>query len=78
MYHVKMAFTLIQVGANLWVNPIQIQGVALYSPVIGTNDDCQTVIYVDNPSGKICSDWSVERVRAALAPSAVSKAMESR
>lgn len=72
MYHVKMAFTLIQVGTNLWVNPMQVEGVRANS--IG-DPACQTVIVAN---GAHCTDWAIEQVREALKPAAVAKAMEGK
>ena len=75
MYHVKMAFALIQVGTNLWVNPMQVQGIA--APVV-SRDTCQTVVLIVNVDGARCSDWPMERVKQALAPAAVAKALEGK
>lgn len=72
MVTAKLAFVLVQVGSNLWVNPMQLQGVA---GTIGA--DCKTVILVTSQNGTVCSDWPLERVKEALAPSAVAKAMEA-
>ncbi len=73
MYHVKMAFVLIQVGSNLWVNPTQVQGIAA-----NNGPQCQTIIFVSTKTGERCSDWTIEQVRAALSPAAVAKALEGK
>lgn len=70
MYEVKMIFVLVQIGSNLWVNPMQIQAVKSS----GT-PQCQTLISAE---AEYCSDWSIDRVRKALTPAAVSKAMEGK
>lgn len=72
MVTAKLAFVLIQVGSNLWVNPMQVGGIKSYT----INSECQTLIFVLS-SSNVCSDWSVEKVREALTPAAVAKAMEA-
>lgn len=73
MYHVKMAFVLIQVGSNLWINPMQIEGVST-----SIDRQCPTVILASNQVGERCSDWPIEKVREALTPAAVAKALEGK
>lgn len=73
MYHVKMAFVLIQIGTKLWVNPTQIQGIAP-----GNGLGCETIVLVSNKTGSQCSDWTIDQVRAALSPAAVAKALEGK
>lgn len=73
MYHVKMAFALIQIGTNLWVNPMQVQGIAA-----NLSTDCSTVVLVASQNGSVCSDWPIEKVKEALLPAAVAKAMEGK
>lgn len=73
MYHVKMAFALVQVGTNLWVNPMQVQGIQATGGTV-----CQTLIITATPINSGCSDWSIEKVKEALAPAAVSTALEGK
>jgi len=70
MVTAKLAFALVQVGTNLWINPMQLQG-------ISTSDgsECKTIILVASRDITQCSDWPIEKVRMALAPIAVSRAM---
>lgn len=71
MVTAKLAFALIQVGSNLWVNPMQIQGIRAWT----SNTDCQTIIITAGMNS--CSDWSFEEVKKALGPAVVAKAMEA-
>lgn len=70
MYHIQMAFALIRVGTNLWVNPVQVQGI-----VDNPSTACSTIIILHEEH---CSDWPIERVKAALSPAGISKAMEAK
>lgn len=73
MYHVKMAFTLIQVGTNLWINPVQVEGIRANLRADAT--ECRTII----AAGEFhCSDWTIEQVREALKPAAVARALEGK
>lgn len=67
MVSVKMAFVLVQVGTNLWVNPTQVQGIK-NTPVMR----CETIILLNDNQ---CSDWPFDKVREALSPAAISKAL---
>lgn len=69
MYEIKMAFALIQVGTNFWVNPMQVTSVNM-------NKDKFVQICVASDSRCTTTDWEIERVKAALSPKAVSKAMD--
>lgn len=71
MYEIKMAFALIEVGVNLWVNPVQIQAVTA-----GQGPSCETRIVAAGTD--LCSTWPLDRVRAALSPKAVAKALEGK
>lgn len=74
MVTAKLAFVLIQVGSNLWVNPMQVQGVcAVRPPYFDTT--CQAFIIANGPQ---CTDWAIDKVREALAPAMVSKALEGK
>lgn len=70
MYHIQMAFTLIRVGTNLWINPVQVQGI-----VDNPSIECPTIIILHEER---CSDWPIEKVKAALSPAAISRAMEAK
>lgn len=73
MVTAKLAFVLIQVGSNLWVNPMQVEGIqATPTPV----PNCSTQIA--GPSGILCSDWTIDKIRKVLSPIAVSRAVEDR
>lgn len=63
-----MAFVLIQVGTNLWVNPVQVTAV--------TVEDTTVRVCVTSDAFCRVTDWKLERVKAALSSKAVSKAME--
>lgn len=65
MVTAKLAFVLVQVGSNLWVNPMQVQGIALNTSV-SEPDRCLTYVLLANKSGSWCSDWSPEKIRAIL------------
>jgi hypothetical protein len=73
MYHVKMAFALIQVGSHLWINPMQVEGVQI--PGVAT-PGCETLIA--GPAGVLCSDWPFDKIKEALSAAAVAKAMEGK
>lgn len=70
MYEIKMAFALVEVGLNLWVNPVQIQAVTV------GGKGCETKIVAAGT--ELCSDWPLEKVKAALSPKAVAKALEGK
>lgn len=72
MYEIKMAFALVEVGLNLWVNPVQIQAVTAGTSKGG----CQTRIVAAGTD--LCSDWPLDKVRAALSAKAVAKALEGK
>lgn len=76
MYHIKMAFALVQIGTRIWVNPMQIQGVSAVPPELGPN--CQTAIVVSAPNNYLCTDWPLDKVLEALKPAAVSRALEGK
>lgn len=69
MYHVQIALTLIRVGTNLWVNPVQVQGI-----VDNPSTECSTIVILQR---ECCSDWPIEKVKAALSPAAI-RAMEAK
>lgn len=71
MYEIKMAFALVEVGFNLWVNPVQIQAVTT-----GSGSGCETRIVAAGTD--LCSNWPIDKVRAALSPKAVAKALEGK
>lgn len=71
MVTAKLAFVLIQVGSNLWVNPMQLQGVKDNNGAT----KCPTIILAE---GEQCSDWSAAKVIKALSSSSVSRAMEDK
>ena len=62
MYSVKMVVTLIQVGSNLWINPMQITDIYSASAGLGF----QTCIGTTNTT--CCqSDWTIDQIKSALA-----------
>lgn len=73
MVTAKLAFVLIQVGSNLWVNPMQVEGIKTESLT-----NCLTLILLPSSVEGQCSDWSVEKIKEALSPATVAKAMEGK
>lgn len=72
MVTAKLAFALVQVGSNLWVNPMQLQGIRL--PDIA--GECRSVVIIADQFS--CSDWSIDKVKEALSSSSVLRAMEGK
>ncbi len=78
MVTAKLAFVLIQVGSNLWVNPMQLPGIK-EMPQVPEFNECRTLlISFQSDARGLCSDWSINKVREALSPINVSRAMESK
>lgn len=73
MVTAKLAFALIQIGSNLWVNPMQLQGIQGNEGVA-----CQTIVLISSQIGTQCSDWPIEKVREALTSALVAKALEGK
>lgn len=73
MYHIEVAYTLIQLGTNLWVNPVNLT--AITTPELN-NATCATKVHMSDQM--FCSDWPIDRVKEALRPSAVAKSMETK
>lgn len=78
MVTAKLAFVLIQVGSNLWVNPMQLPGIKA-SPEVPEFNGCQTLIVnFQSDARGLCSDWPIDKVREALSPANVSRALEGK
>lgn len=62
MYPIHIVVMMVQIGTNLWVNPMQVTEIK-QAP---RNEHPKCLVEVIVVGGSVCSDWSIERVKAAL------------